>query len=396
MLSIITTIAIILMIIGAFYSIYQIPIMLYGLANLNKRKEIEDPEYDDLVSVIIPAKNEENVIGRCLDSIINQSYKNIEVIVVEDGSIDNTLKICKEYEKKDSRIKCFHRNISNGKPSALNFALKQVKGTIVATFDADSVLEKDTIMNAITEMHSRNLDALQGENYPINSKENLITRMSVIDHGMIKLALSGRNALELFLPLGGSNQYFKKEILEKLNGWNEDYLTEDLEISLRMNIKKMKIEYSPDVRCGQETPSSLREFRKQRTRWYRGYHQVLFHSKKEMKSIKDIDSFLVIFAPLISALWFVSFVLLFISFFLHAMTNDELMFIFYFGIFLLALNLISIILISIKNYRLLAYLPVAYIYWFLSSIISLYSLILELTNRERKWVKVAKTGKITD
>ncbi|MEM3439056.1 MAG: glycosyltransferase [Thermoplasmata archaeon] len=396
MFTLIVTIAIILMLVGIFYSLYQVPIMIVGLINLNRKEENEDPYFDDFVSIIIPAKNEENVIGRCLDSIIQQSYKNFEVIVVEDGSSDNTFKICKEYENKDDRIKCYHRDVSNGKPSALNYGFSISKGNIIATFDADSVLDKNTIYNALMEMHSKDLDALQGENYPINYKENLITRMAVIDHGLIKISLSGRNNINLFLPLGGTNQYFKREALEKLNGWNEKYLTEDLEISLRMNLKKMKIEYSTNVRSGQETPASPREFWKQRTRWYRGYHQVLFHSEKELKSLKDFDSYLVISAPLISSIWLIALVLLFLGFFTHTVTRMQFEILFYLGIFLLFLNVTILLLMSIKNYKLIAYLPIAYIYWFLSSIISFYSLILEVSGRERQWLKVTKTGKITN
>ncbi|MEM0334162.1 MAG: hypothetical protein QXU94_02080 [Thermoplasmata archaeon] len=69
---------------------------------------------------------------------------------------------------------------------------------------------------------------------------------------------------------------------------------------------------------------------------------------------------------------------------------------FYLGIFLLFLNVTILLLMSIKNYKLIAYLPIAYIYWFLSSIISFYSLILEVSGRERQWLKVTKTGKITN
>ncbi|MGC8598330.1 MAG: glycosyltransferase [Thermoplasmata archaeon] len=396
MFDLIITVAIILMLIGMIYSIYQLPIIFYGVIKLKNKEDIDDPEFNDLVSVIVPAKNEEKVIGRCLDSILNQTYKNIEVIVVEDGSSDRTLEICKEYEKKDKRIKCYHRDISNGKPSALNYALKISRGNIIATFDADSILEKDTIYRALIEMHSRNLDALQGENYSVNSKENIITRIGFIDQGLIKLALLGRNAFDLFLPLGGSNQYFRREVLEELNGWDERYLTEDLEISLRMNIKNKKIAYSTSVRCGQETPSKMGEFVKQRTRWYRGYHQVLFHSKKEIRNKKHLDSLLVISAPLISSLWFISLILLAIGVIMHSITSTQLIFLIYFGLFLFVLNLISIILISIKNYRILAYLPIAYIYWFISSVISFYSLMLELLKRERRWLKVEKTGRVTN
>ncbi|MGC8692108.1 MAG: glycosyltransferase [Thermoplasmata archaeon] len=394
MVNLIILIGISLMLLGGAYSIYQMVIIFYGIKKLNAFEEIQDPEYDDFISILIPAKNEEKVIGRCLQSILEQDYRNFEVIVVEDGSSDNTYSVCKEYEKKDSRIKCYHRDKSNGKPSALNYAFKLSMGNIIATFDADSVLRKDTLIQMLNEMHSKNLDAIQGENYPVNAKENIITEMSVIDYGMSKVALLGRSLLGLFLPMGGSNQYFKREILERLNGWDEKYLTEDLEISLRM--KNFRVEYSTRVKCGQETPDTLKEFKKQRTRWFRGYHQTLFHSKKELKNLKDLDSLFVITAPLISSLWFLSIILVLIGIVISGVNGWELEFLIGFGIFVLLINIISIILITRRNNRLLKYIPIAYLYWTILSAISLYSLLLELTNRERKWEKVNKTGNVTD
>ncbi|MGC8996151.1 MAG: glycosyltransferase [Thermoplasmata archaeon] len=394
MLNVLMFIGISLMLVGGVYSIYQIVIIFYGINKLKIKSNLADPEYDDFISILIPAKNEEKVIGRCLDSILKQDYQNYEVIVVEDGSTDNTFNICKEYENKDKRIKCYHRDKSNGKPSALNYAFKLSKGNIIATFDADSVLQKNTLTQMLNEMHMKDLDALQGENFPVNANENIITEMSMIDYGMTKVALLGRSSLGLFLPLGGSNQYFKREVLEKLNGWDEKYLTEDLEISLRM--KNFKVEYSPSVRCGQETPSTLKEFKKQRTRWFRGYHQTLFHSKKELKNLKDLDSLFVITAPLISSLWFLSLILIIISVIFYGLNIIELDFLIGFGIFLLTINIISIFLIIKKSKKLLKYIPIAYIYWFLTSLISLYSLMLEITNRKRNWEKVNKTGIITN
>ncbi|MEM0124532.1 MAG: glycosyltransferase family 2 protein [Candidatus Micrarchaeaceae archaeon] len=384
----------VLIAIGSIYTIYQFPIMLSGYLNSKTQQKIEDPEFEELVSIIVPVKNEEKVIGRCLDSILKQSYANFEVIVIEDGSIDTSLSICKAYSEKDQRIKCFHRDQSTGKPAALNYALQFCNGDVIATFDADSVLDPDNLINALTELYNKHLDALQGQNSPINYRENLMTRMAIIDLGLIKYSLLGRTGLNLFLPLGGTNQFFKRSCIEALGGWNEQYLTEDLEISVRMNSKNMRTEYSTNVRCGQETPATMREFKKQRIRWMRGYHQVLFHSTKNMKSAKDLDALIVTSAPLVYTFWFVSMILLGIGGLIEKIPHLQLMFLLYAGLFLLILNVTSLFLITFKNYRFLVYIPIAYIYWFILSVISLYSLILELTGRERMWTKVSKTGNI--
>src|SRR2546422_10963434 len=104
----------------------------------------EDPGEDwdpPNVSVLVPVKNEEKVVGRLLDALVRLDYpkENLEVVVVEDESRDRTLEICKGYSAKYPWIKVFHRDSSLGKGDALNFAFHRSTGEIVATFDADDV-----------------------------------------------------------------------------------------------------------------------------------------------------------------------------------------------------------------------------------------------------------------
>lgn len=103
------------------------------------------------LSIIIPVYNVENYIKKCLNSIKHQTYKDFEVILVDDGSTDNSGRICDEYSKKDSRFKTYH--IENGGPSkARNYGLDRVTGDYVTFVDADDWLDTDTIdkiMNAI-------------------------------------------------------------------------------------------------------------------------------------------------------------------------------------------------------------------------------------------------------
>lgn len=89
---------------------------------------IEDEEpTNEFYSFIVPVYNTENYVGRCLDSILNQTYKNFEVICVDDGSTDNSLAILKSYEEKDSRIKVFSQK-NRGVSAARNLGLEKVGG----------------------------------------------------------------------------------------------------------------------------------------------------------------------------------------------------------------------------------------------------------------------------
>ncbi len=96
----------------------------------------------DLISIIIPIYNMEKYLNKCLDSVINQSYTDIEILLIDDGSTDNSSKICKEYCKIDNRIK-YYKKKNGGLSSARNYGMKKVTGTFFGFVDSDDIIHKD-------------------------------------------------------------------------------------------------------------------------------------------------------------------------------------------------------------------------------------------------------------
>ena len=101
-----------------------------------------------LVSVIIPIYNAEKFLRQCLDSIIGQSFFSIEIVLVDDGSIDGSPSICDEYAKEDSRVQVFH-NVNSGASAARGFGVEHASGEFVMFMDADDTIELDTIERAL-------------------------------------------------------------------------------------------------------------------------------------------------------------------------------------------------------------------------------------------------------
>lgn len=95
----------------------------------------------DKISIIIPMYNAEKYIKRCLESIFEQTYKNIEIVIVDDGSTDNSYNICKKYEQQNKKIKLFHKK-NNGVSSARNYGLKKCTGKYLCFVDSDDYIEK--------------------------------------------------------------------------------------------------------------------------------------------------------------------------------------------------------------------------------------------------------------
>ncbi|WP_411895056.1 glycosyltransferase [Winogradskyella sp. A2] len=117
---------------------------------------------NDIISIVVPVYNAERYLRRCLNSIINQSYDNLEIILVNDGSTDNSLIICNEYAKKDQRIQVL--NISNsGSSVARNKGLDMVKGKYLSFVDADDYLYLDMYKILMQYMHDNDLDFIEIE-----------------------------------------------------------------------------------------------------------------------------------------------------------------------------------------------------------------------------------------
>lgn len=115
----------------------------------------------DIVSVVVPVYNSEKYLRACIDSIINQSYKNLDIILVDDGSTDSSGRICDEYAEKDSRVNVIHK-ANGGNGDARNAGLKQVKGKFVVWADNDDVVHSRQIEILQSIAQAKNLDIVVG------------------------------------------------------------------------------------------------------------------------------------------------------------------------------------------------------------------------------------------
>jgi cellulose synthase/poly-beta-1,6-N-acetylglucosamine synthase-like glycosyltransferase len=366
---------------------------------LNKRKLLT-------FSIIIPAKNEEKVIGRLLKSLLKLNYppKKMEIIIVEDGSADRTYQICKKYLKQyPNRIKLFQRTESNGKPSALNLGLKHAKGKIVAVFDADNVPEPDILLKVADYFSNPATAAVQGRTCSINAYENMLTRFISYEEAVrYETYLRGKDILSLFVPLTGSCYFIRRNVLKEIGGWDEEALSEDMEIAAKLTEKGYTIKYASNVRSWQENPTNLTQLFKQRTRWFRGSMEVSLKYGKLLKNPtkRNIDAELTFSGPYMFIPCLIGY-FLGIMFFLFPFKLDSMLMFMVQGLtiantiilFLIAIGLVY--LTKPRKITNLLWLPFVYAYWIVQSFVALYALILIILRRPKKWIKTVKTGVIT-
>lgn len=178
--------------------------------------KIKEKKYEVAVSVIVPIFNVEKYLSRCIDSILNQSLKNIEVILIDDGSTDNSLSICKEYEEKDCRIKVFHQE-NMGLTAVRRKGISEAKGEYAIFVDSDDYISEETC----EEMY----------NY---SKENQL-KLLIADYYLIKE--NKCNIMKGFLK----NEFTIKGFYESISPgyvWNKMYhasLYERMKVSINVN-----------------------------------------------------------------------------------------------------------------------------------------------------------------
>lgn len=190
---------------------------------------------DDLISIIIPVYNVEKYLDKCLDTVINQTYKNIEIIIVNDGSTDNSLDICNKYKNLDNRVKVF--SIKNsGASQARNYALKKAKGKYLAFVDSDDYIDLDMIELLYNNMIKEKADLSccsfyevfkddikkkteEDKVYIMNNKKTI--EKSFLDEGLSVYLWNKLYKRELFknieLPVGKSSQerFVMYEIFDK-------------------------------------------------------------------------------------------------------------------------------------------------------------------------------------
>ncbi|MCW3984392.1 MAG: glycosyltransferase family 2 protein [Candidatus Bathyarchaeota archaeon] len=400
--------SIILLALLLFWSIYNGSIIYVGIRNKRRNQSqtqpLHTPQALPSYSLIIPTKNEESVIRRCLDGILNIDYpkEKLQVIVVDGNSTDSTIEICNEFKQKNPQtFQIITEQNTRGKPAALNLALTHATGDIVAVFDADSVPEPDVLTKASAYFNDQKIMAIQGMTTSINEKSNILTRViSMEEKAWFRMLMGGREKLQLFVPLTGSCQFVRRTVLQELGGWDDNSLTEDVELALRLVEKNHLIKYVPDICSGQETPASLKSLFKQRVRWYRGYMETAIKYGRLLNNInkRTIDAEISLGGPFMMVVSLLSYInWFFVAIFLSQSTP-----VLNFTGLIIALTAVSLATIGIalisteRPVRLknILWIPSIYIYWLIQMVIAGWAFLKLVFRRRRDWTKTTKTGSI--
>jgi len=390
------------------YFVYATPIIMLGVWRYKRHGFGEDPGEDwdpPNVSILVPVKNEEKVVGRLLDALVRLDYprENLEVVVVEDESRDRTLEICKGYSARYPWIKVFHRDASLGKGDALNYAFHRSTGEIVATFDADDVPEEQAVKKALRYFNSPETGAVHGFHRTLNLRESIVSRLAAYENFLYRLSNDGKYALRLFVTFSGSNTFFRRTALEKVGLWDPKSLVEDAELSVRFARAHIATRLAP-VECWQEMPARVGTLFKQRIRWSGGNMLTgvkHWNAWRSMSLAKTLDMEALMMSPMLAVLTFAAWIILGLGIVKVGLPFETLLPLF---IVMVAVNvvyvgtLVAAVVSSARSSVLshLGLLLATYPYAALVSLANLAAMILILRRGARLWLKTEKTGYVDE
>lgn len=263
------------------FCLYLAGANLYDAARFKRQSEAgKRARKSPLVSVLVPAHNEEATIIRCLDSVRTNTHRKLEIIVIDDASTDKTSHLVrgyiKKYPKRSIRLVTKRKNV--GKGEALNTALRRyVQGDLVMTLDADSVLDKRAIKNAVAYFQDPAIVGLAA-NVRIMSEESVLGLLQKFEHMVGYRSKKFYSLTNSEFIIGGVASTYRRETLRRVGFYDTDTITEDIGLSLKVvsaGNKQERIVYAADVAAMTEGVSSFSDLLKQRYRWKMGSLQNL-------------------------------------------------------------------------------------------------------------------------
>ncbi len=221
------------------------------------------------VSILIPCYNEEKTISQTLESLLALDYPKdkLQILVIDDGSKDKTLRVAKQFEKHSS-VKVYHKE-NGGKYTALNYGLKKAKTEFVGTLDADSFVDPQSLRKMVPYFQDSSVQAVTSSMKVYQPKTifQYIQNIEYIFGIYLRKALSLIGSIKV---TPGPLTLFRRSVFDKIGYYRRAYDTEDLEIALRLQTYNFQIENAVDAYVYTVAPGSFKALYHQRVRWYQG------------------------------------------------------------------------------------------------------------------------------
>ena len=239
------------------------------------------------ISIIVPMYNERILIRKTVNTLLEIEYFDFEIIVVDDGSTDDSLKLCIDSFENEEKVKILSQR-NKGKAEALNNGIKHSKNSIIVCIDADTLVKSDVLERFVELFNDESVAAVSGQILVGNSNK-FLSRIQYYEYIFCQnLERDFFGKYNSIITIPGAIAAFRKNAILSIGGFFGDTLTEDSDLSLRLLIAGYKIQNSKLAMGFTESPIYVQELCKQRRRWNAGLVQVLSKHFKSYTKAKNI------------------------------------------------------------------------------------------------------------
>ncbi|GAB4275808.1 MAG: hypothetical protein Kow0056_05790 [Coriobacteriia bacterium] len=256
----------------------------------------EAPDYQPLISILAPARNEETVVAQMVTQMLEQTYQNWELYVIANNCTDSTAEVARQAAAGDPRVIVYECTFENGtKADALNRVLPLVSGEILVQFDTDNTIKPDYLAGLAAAFSDPEVSAVQTQIRAHNQREGLLAMLQDIEFLVYSEVFNrGRQAVGLSSSIGGTGFAIRTHIIREMGGWSRD-LVEDFELHMRLVSKGIKVGYLRSVSVFDEKPLSWGALIRQRKRWVRG-HLIIAERRLGQRGLGVMDQ-VYLFSP---------------------------------------------------------------------------------------------------
>ncbi len=294
-----------------YYPLFMAYVWMFGAIIFCLRYEWNKPklaftnkENLPAVSILIPCYNEGENVRETIGILQKQNYPNFEIIAINDGSKDNTLDILHELAAKYENLRVVNLHTNQGKAMGLRTAALLAKSEILVCIDGDALLSPEAVGWMVRHfIENPNIGAVTG-NPRIRNRSTLLGRIQVGEFsaivGMIKRA---QRSYGKVFTVSGVIAAFRKSALHNVGYWSNDMITEDIDISWKLQLAGWTIRFEPNALCWVLMPETLNGLWKQRVRWSQGGSEVLLRYFRDLFRWSSRGMWLLYGECLISVAW---------------------------------------------------------------------------------------------
>lgn len=353
------------------------------------------------VSIVVPAFNEERVIKGAIASLLDLDYPNYEVIVVDDGSTDDTYDRAREMIGKANHCELRVLTKANGgKADALNTGIANARGELILAMDGDTRLSRNALKLCSRHFYDWRVGAVAG-NVKVLNRVNAVTWLQALEYieglGMVRRAQSFVRSVSIVPgPLG----MFRRSALVEVGSYDTDTFAEDCDLTLKLLLNGWHIVYEPEAVAWAESPSHLLDLLKQRYRWTRGILQAIHKHWRSLFSPRSagVNCFILWYMLFESVLWPISNVMANLFFVYVGLYYGISVFLLYWWVQLLLLDVIAAfycLIIEQEDLKLIIVAPLFRLFYVtVVDVAKLFASIEEWAGLSMIWGKLEREGRL--